>query len=226
MEENITEDYKTVAAISPMVDLWMEPIRQKFAELSRISPRQSIIDICCGTGRQAEIYSQRGARAYGLDASRHMISEANKKAKATLTFILGDATAIQCPDSMFNYSSTSLALHEVDNDVRDKFISEMRRVTKPDGYLMFLDYGAPNSGMSSILLSHFYTGVEMMCGRSHYRNYKIWARNGGIENYIRSKGLTIEEKLGAHSGNILLLKVRNEKGDSAATALKATFTHI
>lgn len=211
MNENIAEDYKMVAAISPMVNWWLEPMRQKFAEMSRISPGQSVIDVCCGTGRQAEIYCQNGANAYGLDASRHMISEAKRRTRHSLPYIWGDATSIPYPDSMFDYSSISLALHEVDADIRDKFVTEMMRVTKPDGYLMFLDYGTPKDTMHSILLSQFYTGVEMMCGGSHYRNYKSWVRNGGIEGYVLRSGLLIEEKHGMHSDNIQLIRAMNTK---------------
>jgi SAM-dependent methyltransferase len=51
---------------------------------------KSILDLGCGTGRHAEVFSDAGFEVLGVDRSPYMIQEAMKRKKSGINFIKGD----------------------------------------------------------------------------------------------------------------------------------------
>lgn len=56
------------------------------------SKPQTLLDVCCGTGKVAQLLTQDGYRITGIDSSSAMIAEAKKRTGNNLEFILADAT--------------------------------------------------------------------------------------------------------------------------------------
>jgi ubiquinone/menaquinone biosynthesis C-methylase UbiE len=121
--------------------------REKLVRLARLEPGESILDVGCGTGTLAITAKQRvgptGA-VYGIDASPEMIARARKKAKkasADVVFNYGVAEALPFPDSHFDAVLATLMLHHLPVKARRQCVCEIRRVLRPGGRVLAVDFG-------------------------------------------------------------------------------------
>jgi len=142
--------------------------RERLVELARLEPGQSVLDIGCGTGSLAITAKRRVAptgTVQGIDASSEMIARARKKAsKAGLdvAFTDGVVEALPFPDRHFDAVLSTLMLHHLPREARQQCAREMRRVTKPGGRVLAVDFGRPVGGGKSFL-EHFHRhgGVDL-----------------------------------------------------------------
>src|SRR5262245_22120916 len=96
----------------------------------------SILDVGCGTGRHSIRLAKSGARVTGLDFSTGMLGRARSKTGAELvTFVEHDiAESFPFDAGTFDRVLCCLVLdHVVDLPA---FFAELRRVCKPDGFLV------------------------------------------------------------------------------------------
>lgn len=129
--------------------------------LARLEPSQSVLDIECGTGSLA-IAAKRcvgpSGNVQGIDASPEMIGRARRKAsKAGLavTFTNGIVEALPSPDGQFDAVLSTLMLHHLPRGARRQCAREMRRVLKPGGHVLAVDFGGTTGGRTS-LVEHFH----------------------------------------------------------------------
>jgi demethylmenaquinone methyltransferase/2-methoxy-6-polyprenyl-1,4-benzoquinol methylase len=104
-----------------------------------------LLDLACGTGDIAFAAEQRGARCIGLDITRRMIELANAKVAGSPApaFIVGDMMALPFPDATFDVVTTGYGLRNV--PVIATALGEIRRVLRPGGVLLSLDFNRPDS---------------------------------------------------------------------------------
>lgn len=208
-----TEDYKFAAAIyDPVLERWLKTVREKTLEASGVKPRDKVLEVCCGTGRQAELYAQREAVVLGIDLSVYMIAKAKKKEKENLSFVQGDATDLPYDDSCFDLSSTGFSLHEVDEKIREKFLREMQRVTRKGGSLIFVDFSVQTQNG---FLNRFYSGltrsIEWLAGGDHYMNYCKWMNDGGLKGFIERYDLKTNDTISMRGGGVLIARIENRR---------------
>ncbi|MER8499351.1 class I SAM-dependent methyltransferase [Mesorhizobium sp. M1142] len=123
--------------------------REFMLRLARLQRGEAVLDVACGTGTLA-ISARRlvgpGGSVAGIDASAEMIERARAKAiRAGLDLDLVNATAqeIPFPDGHFDVVIGTLMLHHLSYPVRSTFFQEARRVLKPGGRLLLIDFGRP-----------------------------------------------------------------------------------
>jgi ubiquinone/menaquinone biosynthesis C-methylase UbiE len=121
--------------------------REKVVRLARLQPGESVLDVGCGTGSLA-IAAQRcvgpTGTVYGIDASPEMLARAGKKArKAGVEVVLKNAVAeaLPFPDAHFDAVLTTLMLHHLPSEARRQCAREIRRVLKPGGRVLAVDFG-------------------------------------------------------------------------------------
>jgi ubiquinone/menaquinone biosynthesis C-methylase UbiE len=121
--------------------------RERALGLARLSAGESVLDIGCGTGTLA-IAAKRlvGGKGHvcGIDASPEMIARAGKKArKAGLGIDFRNALveAMPFPDGQFDVVLSTLMLHHLPGKLRSQCAAEVRRVLKPGGRLLAIDFG-------------------------------------------------------------------------------------
>jgi ubiquinone/menaquinone biosynthesis C-methylase UbiE len=86
-----------------------------------------------------------------------MIAKAGRKAKKAgieVFFKNGVVEALPFPDEHFEVVFSTLMLHHLPREAREKCVREMRRVLKPGGRVLAVDFGAPQKKRS--LLAHFH----------------------------------------------------------------------
>ncbi|HEX9201063.1 MAG TPA: methyltransferase domain-containing protein [Acidobacteriaceae bacterium] len=135
--------------------------RERVLRLARLSPGEQVLDVGCGTGTLAIAAAREvgptGA-VYGVDASPEMLARAAKKASkagADIGFRNALAEALPFPDAHFDVVLTTVMLHHLPGKLRNQCAAEIRRVLKPGGRLLAVDFGASPSHSRGII-AHFH----------------------------------------------------------------------
>lgn len=194
---------------STIIDPWLRDIRIFLSKSSGMKRGSNVLDVCCGTGDQVFHYAKEGMSAFGIDFSTDMIKIAqhdrrNKDAN-NVFFRIGDATKLPFEDGFFDYASISLALHEMEKGARIRVISEMKRVVKKKGKLVFIDFQVP-------FYQKFYyyviNALEYLGGRKNHEFFKDYLRQGGLPAILKDNKLKPEETSFMKNGNIAIIKTR------------------
>ena len=197
---------------SALVDPLLKEMRVQIPDFAGMKKGDKVLDICCGTGDQVFYYKKRGIVAVGIDLNPKMIEAAEKrkeKEKADDVFFLSaNATNLPFEDNFFDFASISLALHEITRHMRDEIISEMKRVVKEDGHLVFIDFSVP---LPKKFNSSLIRTVEFLAGKKNFHNFKDYYDQGGLP-FILKKNEQEEEKIEYLSeGIITAVKAKNDK---------------
>jgi len=180
-----------------------------------------VLDVCCGTGDQAFHYAKAGITATGIDLDSNMLKLAGKdkrkKALPNVSFQIADARNLPFKDNSFDYASISFALHEKERTARDKIISEMRRVVKKEGALIFIDLQVP---LPKTLFAHLIKAVEFIAGRDHHRHFRDYIEQGGLDEILRKNHLLEEKRDYLNDRLITIIKTGNSRSLSRGSVCK------
>jgi ubiquinone/menaquinone biosynthesis C-methylase UbiE len=123
-------------------------VENKVAALVPPGPQVKVLDVAAGTGRQAFSLARRGNSVTGLDLSPDMLAVARSKNRyANAALVEGDATALPFEDASFDVTHIAFALHDMPPAMRPLVLAEMRRVTRPGGSVIVVDYFLPPRGL-------------------------------------------------------------------------------
>ncbi len=101
---------------------------------------KNILDIGTGTGRNAFLFAERGAQVIATDISPRVIDFANsqksEEMRLQVSFRVGDIRK-QLPftDGKFDLVFDATSSTTLQDDERERFLSEVSRVLKPTGYM-------------------------------------------------------------------------------------------
>jgi demethylmenaquinone methyltransferase/2-methoxy-6-polyprenyl-1,4-benzoquinol methylase len=129
------------------------------------TPTDEVLDCACGTGDLTRLFARSGAkRVVGLDFTREMIDLAESKRRplkgqphpgAQITsYVEGEAMALPFAAASFDVVSIAFGIRNVADPV--KVLSEFRRVLRPGGRLVVLEFDRPTLPLIGAL-SDFYT---------------------------------------------------------------------
>ena len=208
-------EFKTMFFLnySTIVDPLLRDLRTYIPEFSGMKAGDRVLDICCGTGAQVFYYAQKGAIATGIDLDPNMLKLARKSGEkqdsSNTSFQMADAQNLPFKDNFFDCASISFALHEKERTARDKIISEMKRVVKKDGALIFIDFSVPLPESRFIYLIK---AIEFIAGRNHFRCFKDYIEQGGLDVILKKNQLTEEKRHYLNylnDGLIIIIKTGN-----------------
>jgi demethylmenaquinone methyltransferase / 2-methoxy-6-polyprenyl-1,4-benzoquinol methylase len=114
--------------------------KARVVALSAARPGLRALDLACGTGDIAIALAARGANVVGLDITPRMLQLARTK-HTSARFVTGDMLALPFRDEAFDVVTTGYGLRNVPD--LSRAIGEMRRVLKPGGVLLSLDFDRP-----------------------------------------------------------------------------------
>ena len=129
--------------------------RGKALRLLNLPEASLLVDVCTGTGDVAFAAAKllpRGGKVIGVDFVYPMLALAQEKqransasvnttANASVTFVHGDALALPLADNLADAASVSFGIRNVDDPVHG--LREMRRVVKPGGSVLVIEFGQP-----------------------------------------------------------------------------------
>jgi ubiquinone/menaquinone biosynthesis C-methylase UbiE len=192
-----------------IIDPLLADIRKITPEFCGMSAGDRVLDVCCGTGAQVIEYGRRDIIATGVDIDPSMLKVAlrnsMKQKLANVSFYLADATELPFTDNCFDYVSVSLGLHDKVRLTRYKVVSEMIRVARPDGTLVFIDYSMPPVSKIWNFLSRT---VEFLAGGDHYKSFKDYIKRGGLEDIFKVFNLHEDKRDCLKGGLVAIVEAR------------------
>jgi demethylmenaquinone methyltransferase/2-methoxy-6-polyprenyl-1,4-benzoquinol methylase len=130
--------------------------KRRLVRLAQPQAGERALDVCCGTGDIALALAARGADTVGLDFNRPMLEIAQRRqdrlarrgcvpAPGRVEFMEGDAQQLPFPDAAFDIVTVGYGLRNLADWERG--LQEMRRVARPGGRLLVLDFGKPDNAV-------------------------------------------------------------------------------
>lgn len=202
------DDYvRHARAYDPLTAPLLGDIRDDVCALAQSRHLDFILDMCCGTGYQVLMLRRKGLRAIGLDISAQMLSVGKKKSGTGTVFIEGDASHAPFRGARFAGIIVTLALHEKEREVQHGIMEEAKRLLKQGGRMILVDYTQP-SGIPARVAHAAIHLIERAAGGEHYRRFRAYLRNGGLEGLMNTHGLIPEETRYYHYGCTKLVVAR------------------
>ena len=162
-----------------------------------------LLDLCCGTGDMAflaETLAAAPLRVIGTDFTLPMLAVARRRKRResrSSEFTQGDALSLPFSDGAFDAITVGYGLRNIADP--DRAIHEMRRVLAPEGRLVILDFGKPESPLASVLYQGFLRTMMPAVGWLFHRDpdtylyipesLKRFAAQRGVEALMRKAGL-------------------------------------
>ncbi|HSU53193.1 MAG TPA: bifunctional demethylmenaquinone methyltransferase/2-methoxy-6-polyprenyl-1,4-benzoquinol methylase UbiE [Candidatus Dormibacteraeota bacterium] len=122
--------------------------KKRVVKLAAVKKGDKALDVCCGTGDIAQLLARSGADVVGLDFSEQMLEVARQRGarkgqNGILRFVQGDAQQLPFGDGEFDIMTIGYGLRNLaDWEVG---LREMKRVAKPGGRLVVLEFGKPGN---------------------------------------------------------------------------------
>lgn len=197
-------------------DRYVEPfnrvLRKIALKLTAGFKAGKILEVGCGTGSNLQLFAQKGWQVWGVDLSPAMLEEARKKLGRRSALLLGDAGALPYDSHTFDLALAMLTLHEMPPALRPKVLDEMKRVVKPGGHILLIDF---HHGPFAFFKGWYYRAVifffERVAGGEHYRNFRDFMRRKGLPGLIDASDLKIVKDKIVGGGNIGFHLLRIDK---------------
>jgi len=169
----------------------------------RIGSRDKILDLCTGTATNAMNLAGQNPRTkvVGIDLSKDMLRVAKVKVKRSglrnIRLYQMDATDLKFRKRCFDKILISLVLHELEDELADKMMSEAIRVLKDDGEIIVTEWEPSKSVIRKIIFApiHF---LEP-------KPYRLFIKKDMYE-YFGKYGLSVEEFYHSDYTKVLVLK--------------------
>ena len=143
-------------AIAPSYDMnnrlhsfWQDQRwRRRGVRLTAPVEGELVVDVACGTGDLSEAFHDAGvAQVIGVDFTPEMLevarSRAQQSGRTRLDYRHGDAMALELESDSADILSIAFGLRNVGQP--EKALSEFRRVLRPDGRLLILEFSEPGN---------------------------------------------------------------------------------
>jgi ubiquinone/menaquinone biosynthesis C-methylase UbiE len=134
-------------------------MRQRTVDLADLRPGETALEVGCGTGAVARAARARvgpAGQVFAIDPSGEMIAVARRKAArrhVQVDFRVAGIEALPLPDASVDAALSSLMMHHLPADLKRTGLAELRRVLKPGGRLVIVDFGKRRGLLSHLALS-------------------------------------------------------------------------
>ena len=171
-----------------------------------------IIDIGCGTGDQLHLLENSCGELVGIDNSPAMLARARQSCSERVALHLADAVQLDFPDGYFDGAIISFSLHEKHAALRDLIYASAQKVVRQGGSLIVSDYSDAPIGPKGFIIGTLPIPIiQRMAGRTHYRNYLNWMRQGGLEQFLQRKRQTVDVISRRFGGTVLCCAVARDE---------------
>jgi ubiquinone/menaquinone biosynthesis C-methylase UbiE len=126
-------------------------MRAHVLDLARVSVGDTVLDVGCATGTLAIAAAGRvgsAGKVHGIDPSPSMVERAQSKAdeaRVAVQFQVGTIESIPFSDETFDLVLSTIMLHHLPEEVRNKGFKHALRVLKPGGRFFSVDFEPPRA---------------------------------------------------------------------------------
>jgi len=170
---------------------------------------EKILDLGCGNGRLLEIFKDKKIDYFGIDSSEKLIEIAKKKYH-TAKFQVGDILNLSFPNNFFDKVFAIRILHHIpSHNFRLQLLKEIKRVLKPEGFLILTVWNVWRSKYKINLLRMVKYSLLKLVGRSkldfgdafvpwwklneEILRYFHFFTESGLKKLVRKSNFTIKE---------------------------------
>jgi len=151
-------DFITVALSYGQDRRW----KQRVVDRAMATAGLRTLDLATGTGDIAFAMAARGADVVGLDITHRMIElamekQSRKAGDSHAAFLVGDMQALPFPNASFDIVTTGYGLRNVPD--LTVAIDEIRRVLRPGGQVLSLDFNRPGNAFVRAVYLAYLTAV-------------------------------------------------------------------
>ncbi|MEE1154197.1 MAG: class I SAM-dependent methyltransferase [Acutalibacteraceae bacterium] len=198
--------YKFIASVYDLLDViyFRNYDRSpRKAVIEAISENDKILDLCTGTATNAMDISKAitSSKIVGVDLSENMLKVAREKLKKAniknITLYQMDATKLSFKSESFDKILLSLILHEMDEELRSKILSEAKRALKKDGRIIITEWER-SSKLSQRLL---FMPIHLLEPKPYHEFI-----TKDLYTYFTKHGLQIEEYIHCDYSRVIILK--------------------
>ncbi len=174
--------------------------------VKRMSPCEQLLDIAIGTADLAiEIIRQQKAQhVIGIDLSTEMMKigaekVAKRNMQGQIEFVEGSALALPYPDGHFDVVTCAYGVRNFSD--LDQGLREMRRVLKPGGQLMILEFSYPNNKIIAWFYDLYFSHILPKIGKwlSHDKTAYDYL-NRSVKNFIWGEEMAEHLRIAGFSG--------------------------
>jgi len=169
----MTDDKKYIPALrfgflTPLYDPLLRWVmreltfKRRLIEEAKIAAGFRVLDLGCGTGTLTVLVKQThpDAQVIGIDGDNKVLAIARAKAaqhRADIKFDWGMAYQLPYSKDSFDRVLSSLVIHHLTTDEKQRAFSEAFRILKSGGELLVVDFGKPHNflaGAISLVIRH------------------------------------------------------------------------
>lgn len=173
------------------------------AVLDRIYEDEKVLDLCTGTATNAIAIAKKKANAtiVGIDLSRDMLKVARNKIRKNglnnIKLFEMDATHLKFKSHCFDKILISLVLHELDEELAARIITEASRVLSDRGEIIITEWEPSKQLFKRILFAPI-----------HYLEPKPYRKfiKKDLYAYFEKYGLSIQEEIHCDYTRVITLK--------------------
>lgn len=197
-----TDRYRRLTPVYARVfDRLNAPLHSLIRNKYPVPPGSRILDIGCGTGAQLAGYLAEDRELFGVDLSPSMLDRARQRLGAEAHLHLGSAADLPFDDDFFDQILASMVLHEMPHDTRLAVIGEVRRVLRPDGHLLVVEFTPTPQTTSGRIFRAISWPIERVAGAEHFSEFRRFVDMGGFPAVAELAGLEIESSRLLAGGN-------------------------
>lgn len=204
---------KTVKAYERFIDGMNKGLKLVGIRMFRPVKGMNILDVGCGTGTHLELYQRYQCNLVGLDLSPSMLGAARRRLNESTHLDLGDARHMPYAAGRFDLVILMLTLHEMPAHVRPSVLNEVKRLLKKDGRILMVEFHTgPYQPIQGWITRIIILISEIAAGRAHFRNYRNFMAEGGLESLFYQNDLQVEKQQILAGGTFDVSLVRKQSG--------------
>jgi len=188
--------YKKHSHIYDLIDIlyfrrWQHSPRKAILDLIP-DENTAVLDSCSGTGTNSLLIAKNriNSRVTGIDISEEMLAIGKEKAAreqiTNIDFLAMDASHLSFGDSAFDIAVISLVLHEMDQHLAAKILTEAKRILSENGKIIVVEWEQPKTIFRKIIFST----IKAM----ESKRFPAFLSQD-FEHYFRGHGLSIKSSI-------------------------------
>lgn len=211
--EQTVRTYDRIAPLYDLIDgLYEHSWKAKLRTALFAHAKGRILDVGVGTGCNIPFYPE-GSKVVGIDMSERMLDRARERARELgrpMTLRPMNLLSLDFPDGSFDTVSATFVLLCLPDELQKAALRELRRVTRPGGRILILDYRqSPKAGLRLL--------------RQCLAPWMRWAFAGSFEatteRYLAAAGLaTIQQRTLMGDGVSLLVLEPTTRAEASPSA--------